>query len=169
MENNIENKIELKDKINSFYKEYKVKIILLICIFFIFLIIIFALKINFEKKNKLISEKYITAGLYVASNEIEKSKQIFEEIILSKNKFYSILALNTILEKNLVTDKKKMLGYFEIVENVIENEEQLELLMFKKALYLIKNLEIEEGNKLINTLIKKNSKYNSLFEELLVK
>ena len=136
MENNIENKIELKDKINSFYKEYKVKIILLICIFFIFLIIIFALKINFEKKNKLISEKYITAGLYVASNEIEKSKQIFEEIILSKNKFYSILALNTILEKNLVTDKKKMLDYFEIVENVIENEEQLELLMFKKALYL---------------------------------
>ena len=169
MENNIENKIELKDKINSFYKEYKVKIILLICIFFIFLIIIFALKINFEKKNKLISEKYITAGLYVASNEIEKSKQIFEEIILSKNKFYSILALNTILEKNLFTDKKKMLDYFEIVENVIENEEQLELLMFKKALYLIKNLEIEEGNKLINTLIKKNSKYNSLFEELLVK
>lgn len=169
MENNIENKIELKDKINSFYKEYKVKIILLICIFFIFLIIIVALKINFEKKNKLISEKYITAGLYVASNEIEKSKQIFEEIILSKNKFYSILALNTILEKNLVTDKKKMLDYFEIVENVIENEEQLELLMFKKALYLIKNLEIEEGNKLINTLIKKNSKYNSLFEELLVK
>ena len=169
MENNIENKIELKDKINSFFKEYKVKIILLICIFFIFLIITVALKINFEKKNKLISEKYITAGLYVASNEIEKSKQIFEEIILSKNKFYSILALNTILEKNLVTDKKKMLSYFEIVENVIENEEQLELLMFKKALYLIKNLEIEEGNKLINTLIKKNSKYNSLFEELLVK
>ena len=169
MENNIENKIELKDKINSFFKEYKVKIILLICIFFIFLIITAALKINFEKKKKLISEKYITAGLYVASNEIEKSKQIFEEIILSKNKFYSILALNTILEKNLVTDKKKMLSYFEIVENVIENEEQLELLMFKKALYLIKNLEIEEGNKLINTLIKKNSKYNSLFEELLVK
>ena len=169
MENNIENKIELKDKINSFYKEYKVKIILLICIFFIFLIITVALKINFEKKNKLISEKYITAGLYVASNEIEKSKQIFEEIILSKNKFYSILALNSILEKNLVTDKKKMLSYFEIVENVIENEEQLELLMFKKALYLIKNSEIEEGNKLINTLIKKNSKYNSLFEELLVK
>ena len=36
MENNIENKIELKDKINSFYKEYKVKIILLICIFLFF-------------------------------------------------------------------------------------------------------------------------------------
>ena len=169
MENNLENKIELKDRIIFFYKKHKVKILLIILIFLISLITTVIFKINFEKKNKLISEKYITAGLYIASNEIEKSKQIFEEIILSKNKFYSILALNTILEKNLVTDKKKMLGYFEIVENVIENEEQLELLMFKKALYLIKNSEIEEGNKLINTLIKKNSKYNSLFEELLVK
>ena len=169
MENNLENKIELKDRLIFFYKKHKVKILLIILIFLISLITTVIFKINFEKKNKLISEKYITAGLYIASNEIEKSKQIFEEIILSKNKFYSILALNTILEKNLVTDKKKMLGYFEIVENVIENEEQLELLMFKKALYLIKNLEIEEGNKLINTLIKKNSKYNSLFEELLVK
>ena len=28
----------------------------------------------------------------------------------------SQLALNTILEKNLVTDKKKMLDYFEIVK-----------------------------------------------------
>ena len=169
MENNLENKIELKDRLIFFYKKHKVKILLIILIFLISLITTVIFKINFEKKNKLISEKYITAGLYIASNEIEKSKQIFEEIILSKNKFYSILALNTILEKNLVTDKKKMLDYFEIVENVIENEEQLELLMFKKALYLIKNLEIEEGNKLINTLIKKNSKYNSLFEELLVK
>ena len=169
MENNLENKIELKDRLIFFYKKHKVKILLIILILLISLITTVIFKINFEKKNKLISEKYITAGLYIASNEIEKSKQIFEEIILSKNKFYSILALNTILEKNLVTDKKKMLDYFEIVENVIENEEQLELLMFKKALYLIKNLEIEEGNKLINTLIKKNSKYNSLFEELLVK
>ena len=169
MENNLENKIELKDKINSFYKEYKVKIILFICTLFIFSIVAVALKINYEKKNKLISEKFITAGLYVASNENEKSKKIFEKIILSKNKFYSILALNSILEKNLVSDKKKMLSYFEIVENVIENEEQLELLMFKKALYLIKNSEIDEGNKLINTLIKKDTKYKSLFKELLVK
>ena len=169
MENNLENKIELKDRLIFFYKKHKVKILLIILILLISLITTVIFKINFEKKNKLISEKYITAGLYIASDEIEKSKQIFEEIILSKNKFYSILALNSILEKNLVTDKKKMLSYFEIVENVIENEEQLELLMFKKALYLIKNSEIEEGNKLINTLIKKNSKYNSLFEELLVK
>ena len=169
MENNIENKIELKDKINSFFKEHKVKIILLICIFFIFLIITVALKINFEKKNKLISEKYITAGLYVASNEIEKSKQIFEEIILSKNKFYSVLALNSILEKNLITDKKKILNYFGIVEKVIENKDQLELIKFKKALYLIKNSETDKGNKLIKSLIEKDSKYKKLFEELLVK
>ena len=30
----------------------------------------------------------------------DKSKEFYEEIIKSKNKFYSILALNTIIEKN---------------------------------------------------------------------
>ena len=45
----------------------------------------------------------------------KKLKNIYEEIILSKNKFYSLLALNTILEKNLINDKKKYLDYFEII------------------------------------------------------
>ena len=169
MEQNIENKKNFTDKLNFFWRENKLKLLISLSAIFITLLFYIFWNINIDKKNSHISEKYIEAGLKLAQENNTASKQIFEEIILSKNKFYSILALNTILEKNLVTDKKKMLGYFEIVENVIENEEQLELLMFKKALYLIKNLEIEEGNKLINTLIKKNSKYNSLFEELLVK
>ena len=169
MENNLENKIELKDRIIFFYKKHKVKILLIILILLISIITTVIFKINFEKKNKLISEKYITAGLYIASNEIEKSKQIFEEIILSKNKFYSVLALNSILKKNLITDKKKILNYFGIVEKVIENKDQLELIKFKKALYLIKNSETDKGNKLIKSLIEKDSKYKKLFEELLVK
>ena len=88
---------------------------------------------------------------------------------MSKNKFYSVLALNSILEKNLITDKKKILNYFGIVEKVIENKDQLELIKFKKALYLIKNSETDKGNKLIKSLIEKDSKYKKLFEELLVK
>ena len=51
----------------------------------------------------MISEKYIQAGLYLASKDEKKSKDLYEEVILSNNKFYSILALNTILE-NLLED-----------------------------------------------------------------
>ena len=60
-----------------------------------------------KKKNEIISEKYIQAGLYLSSNEMKNAKKIYEEIIESKNKFYSILALNTILEKNLESNDKE--------------------------------------------------------------
>ena len=42
--------------------------------------------------------------------------KIFEEIIESKNKFYSILALNTILEKNLELIKKNFKLFSKKVE-----------------------------------------------------
>ena len=43
---------------------------------------------------------------------MKNQKILFEEIILSKNKFYSILALNTILEKKLEKDKNKIIKIF---------------------------------------------------------
>ena len=49
-------------------------------------------------------------------NEEEKSKALFEDIILDKSEFYSILALNSILEKNLEKDNKKVLEYFDVLE-----------------------------------------------------
>ena len=60
-----------------------------------------------NKKNDLISEKYIKAGIFLSTNNNKESLQLFEDIILSKNNFYSILALNTILEKNLELNMKK--------------------------------------------------------------
>ena len=71
------------------------------------------LQINVKKKNSLIAEKYIQAGIYLANKKNADATLIFEEIIESKNKFYSILSLNTILEKKLLTDKKKNLINFQ--------------------------------------------------------
>ena len=72
----------------------------------------------FCKKNNLIAEKYVQAGLYLASGKDEKAKNIFEEIINSKNKFYSILAVNLIVEKNLVKEKEKIIEYFQKLEEI---------------------------------------------------
>ena len=79
---------------------------------------IIALNIHKEKKNNLISEKYIQAGLYLANGKKIESKNLYKEIVLSKNNFYSILALNTIIEKNLENDEGKVIEYFEILENL---------------------------------------------------
>jgi len=166
MEQKIDNKINFIDKLISFYNNNKLKIYSIIIILLTLLILITFLKLNNKKKNNLISEKYIKAGLYLTSNK-EKSIEIYEEIILSKNKFYSILALNTILEKDLVLDNKKILYYFTTIDEISKSNEQNNLISFKRALYLIKTSNIEEGKKILKDLIKKNSKLKNLAEEIL--
>ena len=108
----------------------------------------------------MVSEKYIEAGLYLAKDDKIKSKELFEEIIYEKNSFYSLLSLNTLIEKNLVTDTKKVLNYFEIIESINYSKEQKDLITFKKGLYLIKNSK--DKDLLDADLIAKNSKLGEL-------
>ena len=120
------------------------------------------LKNKSDKQNTLISEKFIQAGIHLAANDKEKAKIIYEEIIFSKNKFYSILSLNTILEKKLVLDREKILNYFKLIENVASNDESRELINLKKALYLIKESDNKNGDNLLQNLIESNSTFKSI-------
>jgi hypothetical protein len=167
MEQNIDNKSDFKERIYSFYKKNKLKIYLLISVFIIVSVSLFSIKINEEKRNKLIAEKYIQAGLYLTSDKKEQAKSLHEEIILSKNKFYSILSLNTILEKELVTDKNKILDFFDIIEKINITQNQRDLIIFKKALFLIKTGSIQEGKKILNVLIEQESELKFLAAEVI--
>ncbi len=166
MEQNIETKLDLKDKFINFYNSNKLKILIFSIILSIALIMVMSFKYFNKKQNIMIGEKYIKAGLYLSSNKKENAKEIYEEIILSKNKFYSILALNTILEKNLITNKEKILKYFNILEKSTSTKDQKDLIALKKAIYLIKELKIKEGNDLLNKLISDNSILKPIAEEL---
>ena len=103
------------------------------------------------------------------SGKKEESLAYFENIIESNNKFYSILALNNIIEKNLISDHEKIIGYFSLIEKKLKNEEQTDLLKFKKALYFMENEKDLEGEKLLKDLIIKNSKFKELSEEVIKK
>ena len=124
MDQNIEKKKNLREETISFLKEKKVLLISLIA--FTLTLIIFFISLNIYKEtiNSKVSEKYIKAGIYLASKNEKKSKELLEEIILSKNKFYSPLSLNILIEKNLVEDKKKILEYFELIENLKLSKEK---------------------------------------------
>ena len=106
MEENIEKKQELKSRLIHFFDKNKFKFFILISLIVIAIFALSLFQINVKKKNSLIAEKYIQAGIYLANKKNADATLIFEEIIESKNKFYSILSLNTILEKKLLTDKK---------------------------------------------------------------
>ncbi len=167
MEQNLENKADLKLRMLNFYNSNKVKIFVFIIICFIAVITIFLFEYKKQKNNILIAEKYVQAELQLSANEKENAKKLFEEILLSKNKFYSMLSLNLIIENNLINDKKKILNYFDILQTINYSNEKQDLITFKKALYLIKSLEKEEAEKLLKNLIKKNSQFKFLAEEVI--
>ena len=167
MEEDLNKNIQFKERVSIFINKNKTRLIWILSIVFIAIALVIFNDINNKKKNRIISEKYIQAGLYLASNDNNKSKQLFEEIILSKNSFYSPLALNVLLEKSLESDHNKIMDHFKIVESIIKSKERKDLISFKKALYLIKNSKIDDGKKILNELVKNESQLKFLAEEIL--
>ncbi|RPG94781.1 MAG: hypothetical protein CBE23_001540 [Candidatus Pelagibacter sp. TMED263] len=108
-------------------------------------------------QNIKVSEKYVKAGIHLSSKDKEKAKSIYKEIVLSENKFYSILALNNLLENNLETDNEEILNLFKTVENINTTKEQKNLVKLKKALFFKKISKNQEGNKLLEEIIADNS------------
>ena len=167
MEQNLDKDSQLRNKFEFFFKKNRFKIITLIFLILIVIFIFFFIKISNEKKQNLISEKYIQAGLYLAKKESQNSLNLYKEIIRSKNKFYSVLSLYTIIEKNLEKDEKKIFEYFEIIEGINLSKNQKDLVKFKKALYLIDKSYFDEGEKLLNLIIKSNSNYKSIAQTII--
>lgn len=167
MEQKTENKINSLSKFINFYNYNKLKLLSFFSIIIIGILIL--LFINHQNKNRniQIAEKYVKAVIYLSSKDKENAKIILEDIILSKNKFYSLVALNNIIEKKLVKDKNKILKYFEILEKTNVSKETKDLLAFKKALFLIKNLEVNNGKKILKQLINNDSSLKLIAEELL--
>ncbi len=168
MDESLDKKIDLKDKIKSFFEKNKLKLIIFLFFLLATFLLIFLFNENQKRKNILLSEKFIKAGLLLSAGDKEKATEYYDEIILSKNKFYSLLALNTILEKNLESEKKKILTYFAIIEKIDITENSLDLIHFKKALYLMDNSEKKNGIEILKKLIEKNSNLKSIAEEVIL-
>ena len=165
MEN--DEKINFLEKVKTITIENKKILISIITLIFLVLASIKYYDYNQKNQNKIVSEKFIQAGIYLSSNENEKAKDIFEEIILSKNKFYSLLALNEIIDNELKKNEKEILRLFEVIESIKVETEQKNLIKLKKALYLMKISKDEEGKKLLNEIISEGSVWKDTATEIL--
>ena len=166
-QNNLDKKTNFRERLFSFFIKNKFKILSLILLILISFFINFSLSKITQKNNTLLAEKYIKAGILLSNNEKDLAKNYYEEIILSENKFYSLLSLNTLIEKNLIKDNQKILEYFSKLENIKYSKELKELILFKKALYLIKIQERSKGEKILKNLINKNSNLKFAAEEII--
>ena len=125
------------------------------------------MKIFQERENISISEKFIKANIFLSTQNEDKSKELYEEIIKSKNKFYSILALNTILEKELENDENTIINYFDTLQDLSIPRDQRDLLILKKALYLIQISKTKEGKDLLKKLSNSNSHLKNIADQIL--
>ena len=157
MENEITNKSNLIERISNIVKKKKKLLLSILLIIIAILLAMIFLNYYQDNQNEKISEKYIKAGIYLSSKDKEKSKSIYKEIIFSKNKFYSILALNNIIENDLEENNDEVLKFFEIVQKINITPEQRNLVKLKKALYFKKISRDTEGNKLLEEIIADNS------------
>ena len=164
MEN--EEKINLITEVQNFLKNNKKKVITSFALLIIALISFIFFNNYQSSKNEKVSEKFIQAEIYLSSDNKEQSTQIYKEIILSKNKFYSLLALNEIIDNDLVTKNEEVLRLFKIIESIKVEKEQKNLIKLKKALYLIKISKNEEGKKLLNEIISDNSIWKETASEI---
>lgn len=164
----IEKKITLKEKLENIFKKNKIKILFILVTLIIFFGLFLFINENKKQKDIKFSEKFIKVNLLLANEKSnDKTNYLLEEIVLSGSKFYSPLALNLILEKNLIQDKEKILKYFSIIENLSYSQELSDLILFKKALYLIKIKENEIGNEILKKLINKESDLKFAAQELI--
>ena len=157
MENKIENKTNFIASLKNIFEKKKKYFFTIIILVIVILLGIKFFNYYQDIQNKKISEKYIRAGLYLSSEDKENSKKIYKEIVISKNKFYSPLALNNIIENELEKDTNKVLKLFDIIENIKVGEEEKNLIKLKKALYLIKISRENKGKKLLEEIISDNS------------
>ena len=162
----MEDNLNFSEKFSIFLREKKKIIISFIILILIILIGTNIFLINKKNKTKDLAEKFISAGILASSKENEKAKILYKEIVLSKNKFYSILSLNQLIEKNLIKDQNEILNLFDLVETIKMDNEQKNLVKLKKALLLMEMSKNENAKKLLQEIIVDQSSLTNVALEL---
>jgi len=146
-----EHVISKSNKINNFYKKNKNYIFISIIVFISFLgSVIFYLESKNEKKI-LLAENYVEAKIFIIKDEKNKAKNILRTIVYADDNTYSALSLFTLLDENLIDNKKDLSSMFDhVLKNNKFDKEIKNLIIFKKSLFqsdflsqkvLLKNLK----------------------------
>ena len=136
--------------------------------FFIILAISLWFSYDSKKQNKIISEDFIKAKIFLEKDSKDKATLILKNIIKKKDTIYSSLSLFLLIDQNLVEDKQLIMEYFDnIISDGDYSEEDINLLKLKKAIY-ISDIEYEqEMLKLLNPIINSDSVWKNQYLKFL--
>lgn len=154
------------EKTSSYLKKKKKIFLTILSLIILGACILVYYNFHQEKKNIEISEKYIKAGLLLKNKNKKESLNLYKEIIVSKNKFYALLAMSSIIENKIESDNTEILRLFKILENIDYNKNQRNLVKLKKALFLRKLNKQSESNKLLDEIISNDSIWKEIAIEI---
>ena len=158
------NEIE-KKSLKSFFLSNK-KILIIFCTTIILIGVYFwwSQNLNIKEKYKN-SEDFIGAKVLLSQNNKVKSLEVLKKIILQNDEVYSPLSLFLIIDKDLETNKKNVIKYFDQVLSIksLEKEDR-NLLKLKKAIYISEDAKENDLLNLLNPILNSKSvwKYQSL-------
>ena len=124
---------------------------------------------DLQKKNEIkLSEEYTKASVQFKEKNIDITKELLENIINKKHKFYSPLALYFIIDNNLEPEATKVIKLFDKILSINSiDDENLNLIKIKKAIFLFDLKEEELILQTLNPIINSNSVWRTLAIKLI--
>ena len=156
-------------KFLSFVKLKKKYFICAFVILSIFIISIILINKNNLNNNLLISKNYNKAVVLLENKKNKEAKKILLNIINNEHKLYSPLSLYLIIEKKLETNKDKIISLYDVViENTKINNEDINLIKIKKAIYISEYEDEEKILKILNPIINSESIWRNKALKLMI-
>ena len=153
--------MDSETKENNFINFIKInsKIFISITVLLIFVILFTIWNLNkISNKKVQVSDNFVKAQVLLANQKSDEAKKILIDLVKTKNSPYSSLSLFLIIENNLISDKQKVIKYFDLVfKNNKFKKEDLNLLKLKKAIFMSDIKKEQEIIELLNPLINSDS------------
>ena len=150
------------EKIKNFFVNNKKRIIIVLSMLILLVVSYFAYD-EIGKRNKIkIADHYNNSRInYFSGNKLNVENKMIE-IIKTKDKSYSPLALYFLLDNNIINSKEKINDLFDIIINEISLEEEIKnLIIYKKALYNSEYASETDLLKILNPIINSDSVWKS--------
>jgi len=157
-----------QNKATNFIKK-NLKNLIILSIFLILTLFSYFFYNNLQKKNELkLSQQYTQAIIQFKEKKINVSKNLLENIINKKHKFYSPLSLYFIVDNNLETNPAKIIIFFDkILSIAFMEKENLNLIKIKKAIFLFSLDDEELIIKTLNPIINSDSVWRNIAIKLI--
>ncbi len=150
-----------KEKIKNFiYDNKKILISLIIIIFLTIILFFWYSEFKNNKQVNLAFEFNEITQSYNSNKNKNVGKKLID-IINKKDKTYSPLALNFIIDNQILENKSQINDLFDIIINIKLEEEIKNLIIYKKALYNSENSKENELLKILNPILNSESIWKS--------